>query len=302
MSAFQKNEWGKTGMKYRLLVATLLSLFVHAALLGVAGGKKTMLTGDTRAIVVDVRPFDLPHERAPGKATTGVSEKPPPRASARPDAAKKKTGESGRRGRNRKKTSRPPSSHPKRRPPVNREVGKKKPSVDVPLPAPALKNTAADKTVPETSLPEGGAAFGSTCPEEEKLPPKTTPPAPETTPFSKVVQGTGVEQRGAEPAKKTTSEEVPTIGTLPGIPAGNLPPHYPRIARRRGWEGTVLLRVRVGKDGLVRKAWVERSSGHFILDQAAMAAALKWRLVEEGPFGRNQIDFRIPVTFRLTRG
>ena len=224
MSAFQKNEWGKTGMKYRLLVATLLSLFVHAALLGVAGGKKTMLTGDTRAIVVDVRPFDLPHERAPGKATTGVSEKPPPRASARPDAAKKKTGESGRRGRNRKKTSRPPSSHPKRRPPVNREVGKKKPSVDVPLPAPALKNTAADKTVPETSLPEGGAAFGSTCPEEEKLPPKTTPPAPETTPFSKVVQGTGVEQRGAEPAKKTTSEEVPTIGTLPGIPAGNLPP------------------------------------------------------------------------------
>ena len=60
--------------------------------------------------------------------------------------------------------------------------------------------------------------------------------------------------------------------------------------------------MRVGKDGLVRKAWVERSSGHFILDQAAMAAALKWRLVEEGPFGRNQIDFRIPVTFRLTRG
>ena len=299
MSAFQKNEWGKIGMKYRLVVATLLSLFVHAALLGVAGGKKTMLTGDTRAIVVDVRPYDLPHEGAPGKVTTGVSEKPSPRTSAKPAAAKMKSGESCRGGGNMKKPRRPPSSPSKSRPPVNGEIGKKKPSVDVPPPAPVLKNTMADNTAPKTSLPEGGAA---TCPGEEGIPPKTTPPGSEKAPSSKVVQGTGVEQGGAEPAQKGSSKEIPAIGTLPGIPAGNLPSHYPRIARRKGWEGTVLLRVRVGKDGLVRKAWVERSSGHFILDQAAMDAALKWRLVKEGPSGRSQFDFRIPVTFRLTRG
>jgi len=47
----------------------------------------------------------------------------------------------------------------------------------------------------------------------------------------------------------------------------NPPPEYPRLARRRGLEGTVLLDVLVDRNGRVCELRIHTSSGHPILDR-----------------------------------
>lgn len=59
----------------------------------------------------------------------------------------------------------------------------------------------------------------------------------------------------------------------------NPKPKYPALARSRGWQGKVLLRVRVTADGLSEAVTVHRSSGHEVLDESAVAAVEKWRFI-----------------------
>lgn len=77
-------------------------------------------------------------------------------------------------------------------------------------------------------------------------------------------------------------------------------PAYPRHAREMGWEGTVLLRMEIAADGMVAQLKVQRSSGHRLLDQAAIAAAQRWRFVPETDGGFTMpaiVD--VPVRFDL---
>jgi protein TonB len=59
----------------------------------------------------------------------------------------------------------------------------------------------------------------------------------------------------------------------------NPAPEYPRIARNRGWQGTVVLRVKVNAEGKPESLAVERSCGHDMLDESAMAAVKSWQFV-----------------------
>ena len=59
----------------------------------------------------------------------------------------------------------------------------------------------------------------------------------------------------------------------------NPKPKYPAIARSRGWQGKVLLRVKVSADGLSEAVTVHRSSGHDALDESAIAAVEKWKFI-----------------------
>ncbi len=54
-------------------------------------------------------------------------------------------------------------------------------------------------------------------------------------------------------------------------------PDYPSIARRRGWEGRVVLRLEIGADGAVGDVSVAQSSGRTALDEAAVEGAFRWR-------------------------
>ncbi|MDW7712609.1 MAG: energy transducer TonB [Deferrisomatales bacterium] len=80
----------------------------------------------------------------------------------------------------------------------------------------------------------------------------------------------------------------------------NPPPVYPRIARRRGLEGEVWLRVRVSPMGSVLEAEVERSSSHEILDKAALEAVLRWRFLP-ARLGDTPVEgvVRVPIRFEL---
>ncbi|MCD6486882.1 MAG: energy transducer TonB, partial [Syntrophobacterales bacterium] len=74
----------------------------------------------------------------------------------------------------------------------------------------------------------------------------------------------------------------------------NPPPVYPPIAKRKGYEGTVLLSVKILANGTVDKLRVKKSSGYSILDRAAIKTVKKWRF--ETPF-TTRVD--IPVRFVL---
>jgi protein TonB len=82
--------------------------------------------------------------------------------------------------------------------------------------------------------------------------------------------------------------------------AGNAPPRYPLIARRKGWEGTVVIELLVSDSGWVEEVRVEKSSGHALLDDAALGAVRNWRIAPNGRPDAATFKFRVPVTFKLT--
>lgn len=80
------------------------------------------------------------------------------------------------------------------------------------------------------------------------------------------------------------------------------PPHYPAQAQDRGEEGAVALRLLVGADGATREIRLHRSSGHRLLDEAALAAARRWEVEPAAIEGRRaDAWFEVPVRFRLDR-
>lgn len=80
----------------------------------------------------------------------------------------------------------------------------------------------------------------------------------------------------------------------------NPKPDYPRISRRLGEEGMVLLRVYVSTEGLADKVELKLSSGFSRLDQAAQETVGRWRFV---PARRGDEAIaawvQVPITFQL---
>jgi protein TonB len=80
----------------------------------------------------------------------------------------------------------------------------------------------------------------------------------------------------------------------------NPSPEYPRLAKRRGYEGTVVLEVLVDEEGRVEDMRLFRSSKHRILDRAAMASVREW-LFKPGMRGQEPVEMwvKIPIRFQL---
>ncbi len=57
----------------------------------------------------------------------------------------------------------------------------------------------------------------------------------------------------------------------------NPPPPYPEVARRRGFEGKVVLEVAVKADGTVGSTSLKESSGYRSLDRSALSAVRRWQ-------------------------
>jgi len=80
----------------------------------------------------------------------------------------------------------------------------------------------------------------------------------------------------------------------------NPPPRYPRVARKRGYQGTVVLSVLVDESGRVKNLWVFTSSGYRLLDNAAVKAVRKWAF-EPGLKGDKRLAMwvNVPIRFQL---
>jgi protein TonB len=80
----------------------------------------------------------------------------------------------------------------------------------------------------------------------------------------------------------------------------NAAPLYPLKARRLGYEGIVMLKVLIDENGRVDDLMVLESSGHRVLDRAALSAVKKW-LFEPGTEGgvKKKMWVKIPIHFDL---
>ena len=77
-------------------------------------------------------------------------------------------------------------------------------------------------------------------------------------------------------------------------------PHYPEVARRRGYEGKTLLKVKVLENGKAGKIEVEESSGFNVLDAAALRSVRGWTFVPGTINGkRTEQWIRVPIRFVL---
>lgn len=138
-------------------------------------------------------------------------------------------------------------------------------------------------------------------------------PTPRTLPTPVPVAPVPVaESAWSEPMSVPASDTALDSGSVEPAPSGGgqsnvleyvaaPPPPYPPLARRRGMTGEVLLRVRVGTDGLPVEVIIESSSGHTMLDRQAQSHVLKkWRFAPATVDGRVVEAWGlVPIRFAL---
>lgn len=107
----------------------------------------------------------------------------------------------------------------------------------------------------------------------EKVRPEPLPKKAKTKPVPKPIpdtpkKATESPQKTAQETSKKADREHPHFAPTP---------HYPRLARMRGLEGEVVIQLAVNSKGVPVKTELVHSSGHAVLDQAALEGLKKWR-------------------------
>ncbi|AUF99680.1 MULTISPECIES: energy transducer TonB [Pseudomonas] len=136
--------------------------------------------------------------------------------------------------------------------------------------------------------------------------PKPKPVAkPEPKPAPKPVQQQPAPPQPAAPVAAPAPPAPPAPAPVTPASANaaylkNPAPEYPSLAQRRGWEGTVLLRVHVLASGKPGEIQIQKSSGRQQLDDAALSAVKRWSFVpaKQGDVAQDgwvsvPIDFKI---------
>ena len=164
-------------------------------------------------------------------------------------------------------------------------------AVEPPPPEPA-------PTIPPPEPPPRQADLPK--PKPKPAPPSPAPPRP-------------VETAVAPPTPSVAP--APAVPTPPAPRAGTPDPSYaaillrwlerfrdyPRHARLRGIEGTVTLSLTLARSGSVIAAKIHATSGHAILDDAALAMARNADPFPPFPriFALNRAEFLVPIVFAL---
>ncbi len=160
---------------------------------------------------------------------------------------------------------------------------------------------APPKKIPKTATRE----IQQKIPEPVKEMAAEEPASPPVPPVAESTIDAATEAPSVESTPSPVAREVePPAVTPPKIGnAGHLknpPPRYPRLSRRLGEEGEVILVLWVLADGTVSEVEVETSSGYPRLDKAALKAVKRWRYT---PATRNgeaiAYRYRQPVQFSM---
>jgi protein TonB len=152
-------------------------------------------------------------------------------------------------------------------PPPKKDVVALKPKPPKPRPAPKPVERVVEREEP---TPEPSRVV------DDAPPVKAAPPAPPAPPVEKV--------------------------TPPSASAGylhNPAPEYPAIAEEEGWSGRVVLKVHVMANGRPDNVTVAKSSGHEVLDQAAVHTVLRSWHFAPAKRGETPIDgwVSVPIVF-----
>ena len=149
---------------------------------------------------------------------------------------------------------------------------------DAPLALPTPPDVPAPKSKPEAFLPPPPPEVAL---REGELPEIAFPPA-EPVPSETAAPSAGDTARVKDPPRLLTD-------------LTHIPKFYPPRARRNGWEGSVVLDIIVAPDGTCAEASIFSSSGHDVLDKAAL------RMIRAARFSHGPGRLRQPIDFSLTK-
>lgn len=160
-------------------------------------------------------------------------------------------------------------------PPPPPEPPKPQPQVVKQAPAPVRQPLPVVREVVDSGPPSAETVAVATTPQPP-APPVATPAAP--------------------PAPEPVTEPRGFAGYR-----NNPAPDYPALAQDRGLQGQVILKVQVLATGKPATINVEKSSGHKILDDAAVKAVQGWAF-EPARRGQTPIDgwVKVPLNFKLS--
>ncbi len=189
-------------------------------------------------------------------------------------------------------------------PPLTVELLKQDPPETVPpeLPRPLPMETRAERAPPELAKP---AVRQPQTMQPAQAPILTAPPLPPDAPPSPAAAMVPEQRPAPPPPEAPRAPSSPAVApvTPPRSDAAylnNPRPAYPLAARRRGDQGTVLIRVLVTAEGLAASVGLEKSSGHSALDEAALAAVKTWRFIPARQ-GAQAIEspYVVPIVFKV---
>lgn len=107
------------------------------------------------------------------------------------------------------------------------------------------------------------------------------------------------------PPPKAAPSQANLLDAYGRLLAGLLSRHqeYPRLAAMRGWEGEVLVRLRVARKGNLLGVQIDRSSGFEILDRHALSILEQLPGLPPLPDGveGSEIQVVVPVSYRLKK-
>lgn len=183
------------------------------------------------------------------------------------------------------------SAPPPQPPAITEEVMPTSVCIEAVLPDPDLADLAA--------LADEVAEPGAHTASELRDPPRAHA-APDW--LAQVVAPRAAPMPNTEPAPTVAADAEASAFVRPSPAAGsNVPPRYPFVAWRRGFEGTVSVLLEIDERGAVTAAHVADSSGCGLLDDAALEALRGWRFAAAHRGGRPvRSTWRQTVVFRLS--
>jgi periplasmic protein TonB len=159
------------------------------------------------------------------------------------------------------------------------------------------------KPLPIEALPEPLSTGAGASGMEEPAPRRAAEERPqlvEERPMPAPVSETPLPTTPADP----TAPAAP-VALAPGdvpvpIPGQTPAPEYPSSAMRNGDQGTVMVRVDVGPDGVPTSVEVAQRSGSRDLDRAALAAVRQWRFQPAQRDGQPVAGaVTVPIDFKM---
>ncbi|MBO2558168.1 energy transducer TonB [Shewanella algae] len=200
--------------------------------------------------------------------------------------------------------------------------------------APSAKHKEAEHKAPKHKAPQHQEPLKQNVakpepPKSEQL--KTKPAKASQKQTSKMSKPQPTQEKPREIAEKPESKHASTTPRAepvpheekPGIPSSPVqtagtpglnhtielaepvfaspptPPSYPRLARKRGFEGTALVDIFFDHQGKTQNALLVSSSGYSILDEAALAAVRHWQFSIPSQASAARFKVRVPVRFAL---
>ncbi|MDT8283448.1 MAG: energy transducer TonB [Gammaproteobacteria bacterium] len=194
----------------------------------------------------------------------------------------------------------------------------KRQQMTIPVPAPASTQAETEPVsvpIPVQEIPEplpevkvAKAVPPKPKPKPEPKPkPKSKPRSEPKPPIAKPVATNSVEPAAetkdtAIQNKVTTEKESYIAPSSYAAYLDNPKPSYPRIAKLRGMEGIVKLRVKVGIDGQPVTVDLQQSSGFSALDDAAIKVVRHWRFEPARRAGIKVAgEAIVPIQFKLNK-